>query len=318
VNNILKFLKSIKLAVGLISYITITSILATLVPQGDDAGFYLANYPEILSGIILFTGFDNYFKSLLFLIPSLLFFLNLLVCSVDRLAREIGGRAKKRFGPDILHLGLLALIIGAILSFMGREEGRIYMAEGDKVKIEKRYAITLKSFKSLTYPDGRPRDWISTVDIEDGDGSLLVKDFPIEVNSPLAVAGISIYQVSFSQERRVLFKGPDGKSFYLGVDEELEAGSDSYRIADIRVAEGRPEDSSVVLEKWVQRKIEDTIILGKSGRLAGYEILGISFRELTGLQFVRDPGALAVIISLIICGIGLCLTFIQKIGDEKL
>jgi hypothetical protein len=35
----------------------------------------------------------------------------------------------------------------------------------------------------------------------------------------------------------------------------------------------------------------------------------------TGLQAVIDPGYLLVLISLIISGLGVCLTFFQKLGD---
>jgi hypothetical protein len=317
VNAILKFLKSIKLAVGLISCITLASILATLVPQGRDAAFYMNNYPEVLSRFILLSGFNNFFKSLLFFVPSLLFFVNLLVCSVDRLTRELAGRARKRFGPDILHLGLLVLIVGALASFLGRQENTVFMGEGDSVKIDGRYSVVLKSFRSLAYPDGRPKDWISTVDVADRDGTLLASGNPIEVNSPLNVAGFSVYQVSFSREKRVLLRDPDGNPVSLAAGEVLQIGQDSYRVADITAEENGEGGASATLEKWVGHKVESTRVVGKSDKLGNYEVLDIGYRDLTGLKFVRDPGALIVIVSLIVCGIGLCLTFIRKIGDEN-
>ena len=162
-----KFLKSIKLAIVLISYITITSIIATLIPQGKEAAFYAQKYGVFLSWLIQSIGFDNFFKAFLFILPSTLFFLNLGVCAVDRLVKEFRGKMKKRFGPDIIHVGLLLLIVGSMFTFLLREEGFMYMGVGEIIKLQKKYQLYLEDYKFLIYPDGRPKDWISTLSVSD-------------------------------------------------------------------------------------------------------------------------------------------------------
>lgn len=105
-----KLLKSIKLAIVLIVVIGAGSILATLLPQGASS--------------------RAYFGSALFLVPVALFFLNLSACTISRLRRELGKKTRRRHGPDILHLGLLLLIIGGIITSTARKEGLVMLAAG--------------------------------------------------------------------------------------------------------------------------------------------------------------------------------------------
>ena len=140
--SLLKTFKSVKLAVSLISYIIVTSILATLIPQGKELAFYYSNYPSVISCLILNTQLNNFFYSFLFIVPLLLFFINLTVCMLNRLIRELKKKRKKRLGPDLIHLGLLVLIISGIITYAGRQEGFTYLAG---LRIQPLYDITIIS-----------------------------------------------------------------------------------------------------------------------------------------------------------------------------
>ncbi len=106
----------------------------------------------------------------------------------------------ERFGIDVLHLSLLAVIIGLILTFaLGfrtiqiAHKGEVFEVSngGFKVKVE--------DFWSENYPDSeRVMDWKSTLTIlEDGQP---VKTQTIEVNKPLIYKGIWFYQTAFGQD----------------------------------------------------------------------------------------------------------------------
>ena len=153
-----KFFRSVKLAIVLILIITFTSIISTFIPQNREASFYIETYSRIASWFILSTGFDSFFKSFIFIFPSILFFVNLAVCTFDRLTGRLKRKVKKRFGPDILHIGLLILIVGGIITFTGRTEAFVKMAEGEKISLTGGYTLTLKSFDFLKYENGRPKD----------------------------------------------------------------------------------------------------------------------------------------------------------------
>ncbi|TFG62391.1 MAG: hypothetical protein E4H36_08110 [Spirochaetales bacterium] len=176
-NKLFSFFKSVKLAIVLISIITATSILATLVPQNKDMAFYYHTYSPFFNWLIINTRFYKFFTSILFFIPAGLFFINLSTCTVDRLVRQLKKKGKKKFGPDILHVGLLVLLIGAVFTFAGKREGYMTLASGDKMGLPGGYLLTLKSFTFLTYENGSPKDWISTVDVEK-EGKKLSMLFP--------------------------------------------------------------------------------------------------------------------------------------------
>jgi cytochrome c biogenesis protein ResB len=157
VRKLFQALKSVRLAVGLIAYLAVTGMLATLVPQGREAELYLAAYPRLVAEMVVWSSFSRFFTSLKFLLPSALFFVNLAVCSVDRFLREIRRPEKRRHGPDVLHLGLLLLVIGAVLSFSGRQTGSVMLAglrevdiTGLEAVVDPGYPLVVAAFALIT------------------------------------------------------------------------------------------------------------------------------------------------------------------------
>ena len=116
--RVFRFFKSLKLALLLILYLLISSALASLIPQNRPPVFYLERYPALLLAL----GLDHFFRSALFLFPALLFFVNLAVCSFARFHTRLRGRSAhtQSLGPDLLHLGLLLLMVAGALSLFGR------------------------------------------------------------------------------------------------------------------------------------------------------------------------------------------------------
>ncbi len=308
--NFLKALKSIKLAVGLLAYIAVAGILATLIPQGREAAFYLGAYPKLLAEILVRSGFTRFFASPLFLVPAMLFFLNLSTCTVDRVIREFRKpRAKRRHGPDILHLGLMLLITGSIVSFSGRIEGSILLAKGEGVELPDGSTMKLTNFEYQQYGDGRPKDWISTVDILH-EGMVEVTSFPIRVNHPLKIGSISIYQMSHSTRRVLALGDPSGKERTLVQGDNAAIGGTTVFFMAI------DEGSAKALLRVVDSAGVSKVLRASAGELAGpFRVIALRNLDLTGLQAVKDPGYGLVFVALVLAAIGLFLTFIRKIGD---
>lgn len=188
------FFRSTKLAIALILYIAGMSAIATFIPQGRGEAFYLARYAPIAARVILFTGFDRFFTGYLFIFPMVLFFTNLLVCSAGRLVEELRGRRKRFFGPDIIHLGMLLLIVASVFTASSRREMFLFAAEGDGIALPGGQTLTITSFDFITYEGGRPKDWITTVALRTEGGT---EEHKIEVNRPLKVGDMKIYQSSW-------------------------------------------------------------------------------------------------------------------------
>jgi cytochrome c biogenesis protein ResB len=304
-------LKSMKLAIGLIAYLAATGIISTLVPQGREAAYYSGIYPKLLAELLLQSGFTRFFTSLLFLVPALLFFSNLSACTADRFLREIRKPGGRRHGPDILHLGLMILVIGSVVSFSARQEGTISLAAGEGVQLPDGRVMTLRDFQYLTYEDGRPKDWVSTVDVL-RDGKAEISSYPLRVNHPLRLGAMSVYQMSHSSRRVLDLRDPSGAERSLAQGDE--AAQDGWSVFFMSADQA----SGKAILRVVDPAGKAEAIRVSPGDKAGPFVAGaLRALDLTGLEAVKDPGYAIVLAALIVIAAGLFLTLFQKIGDVK-
>jgi hypothetical protein len=314
--KLIQNLKSLRLAVGLLLYLTIFGGFATLVPQGQDPAYYQGHYPRLIAAIILEAKFDRFFTSLLFLFPSFLFFINLSLCTFDRFRRELRKkRGPKRFGPDILHLGLILLTAGAVISFSGRQEGFIELSVGDKVEMPGGYFLTLTDFQYLTYEGGRPKDWISRVKITRGD-AVVRESYDIRVNHPLAVGDVKLYQVSHSIHLQLVLEDAGGKTFNLAQGERLSRGDTAlfFMAPEDKASEGTARRAVIHRSSPSGTSV---IRAGVGDAVGDLKVKEFRSVDLTGIEAVSDPGSLIVFISFLFIILGLTLTFFHKIRDQK-
>jgi len=300
-------LASIRLAVILIAYLAAAGVAASLVPQGHRADYYAERYPHALARAITLAGFSDFFRSPLFLAPAALFFLNLGACTVGRFARE-RRRPARRHGPDLLHLGLLLLILASVLSFTGRQSGGVRLARGDSVRLPGGRLLDLTDFAYLSYADGRPRDWISTVRVSEGT-TVLMEGYPIRVNHPLRLGLLSIYQASSESETVLVLRDSSGLVHDLAPGEETESGGAKLFLVDPGRTGGK-----------ARLRVQDasgsrTVDLGSGDTVDGLTVVGSREVLLSGLEAVYDPGFPFVLVSLALAAFGIFLTFFQKLRD---
>lgn len=325
--KILAFMSSMRLAVFLIAYLAGMGVLATLVPQGREPEFYAGAYPKLVAGLILGSGFSSFFRSWLFILPAFLFFANLSACTMSRLLREVRKAGPRRHGPDILHLGLMLLIVGAVLSFAGRKEGFVRLAVGDAVALPDGRLLRLDRFEHLRYGDGRPKEWTSEVSVLKA-GEAEIEAFPIRVNNPLKLGRLSVYQVSHDVERALgvsLAEAASGRAAgaaaappagdaierSLAQGEEFEAGGATLFFM-------APDDGSgKAVVRLKDAKGGSTVLkLGPGDEAGPFLVSSFGDRDLSGLEAVVDPGYPLVLAALILVGAGTFLAFIQKLKDQ--
>lgn len=311
------FFKSAKLAVVLLIVIAIASILATLIPQNRELQFYYHTYPPAFTWLVLNTQFNIFFRSFFFLTTIVLFTVNLSVCAIDRIVKEFRNKRRKRFGPDFIHIGLLILLAGAIVTFSGRREVFRFMANGDSLTLAGNFRIELKSFEFLTYDNGRPKDWISTVDVYHDD-ERIIDSFPIEVNKPLKVGRIEAFQSSYADEPRITLVAADGTVKKMGPNKIVDTGNEVLVLYGIGNDADNPSQLAAQIEIWRDGEVTGSEIVVKDSQIAGLKVERIEVLPVTGLTFVLDPGFLPVLIGFILCIFGLILTYYQKIGDKEI
>jgi hypothetical protein len=283
--GLLRALSSTALAVALISWIALFGALSTILP-----------------------GMGGFFGSALFLVPAALFVLNLAACSASRFLRELRKAGRRRFGPDILHLGLLLLCVSGCLSFSLRREDGAYLAEGESVGLPGGGSLTLERFSREDYPDGRPRAWVSSVLVE-REGSA-ARSFDIEVNRPLRIGSLALYQASEALARRVAVSDPAGRTALLA-----PGGSASY--GDERIVYMADDDEAgeavLRLDRAGGSGYAERVGEGAAGRgVGGFTIVSIEERRVSGLKAVKDPAYPFVMASLIVVAAGAAAALLGK------
>jgi hypothetical protein len=326
-----KFFRSNKIAIVLILYLVITSALSTFIPQGEEPSYYYLKYSKSIAWLVTSTQFYKFFRSTLFLFPAAVFTLSLFICTVDRVYKRLKRGTAKRFGPDIIHLGVLLLIIGGIIGYYGRKEVFQYLAAGDSVQLPGGYSLYLKSYEFQKYEDGRPKDWLSQVDIIKNDH--IIGSSTIEVNKPLKIGHLKIFQSSYSQEYTADLSDASGEVYTIAPGDYYIFGES---IVVFRGIETQSEnefftdnDCSSVSGYAVFKElsggtkgsgytVKGVYKVAVSEQIDGYTVEKLCIWNKTGLKIVEDRSFIPVLVSLVLIGFGVSLTFIQKLGDNNL
>jgi len=100
------------------------------------------------------------------------------------------------FGSDIVHLGLLIILGGGIISGLGGFRKDLALFEGQVLSVPKAdFSLRLDKFETEFYPNGSVRDWKSTLTVLEDEKPLFSKI--VEVNHPLSYKGFAFYQNSY-------------------------------------------------------------------------------------------------------------------------
>ncbi|NQT57894.1 MAG: cytochrome c biogenesis protein ResB [Bacteroidetes bacterium] len=312
IHLIYRFFRSTKLAIVLIFYGVVISIIGTILPQEQQISYYVNNYSAVTARLITITGADRITTSLFTIIPTLLFFINLLVCTVSRLHTRISHGAIKRFGPDILHLALILLIIGSGVSVLERSSTMWYLETGDTAAINAKYDLKLSNLEFLTYEDGRTRDWISTVSIS-GSGKRS-GTFRVEVNRPLNLGKGKLYQFDYRLIHAVTLVAEGGVSVELDQGALISLESGMFQYLGNKLMAG--VDSAQFREYGGASK--QIYAFGSGDEIERFTVDQLITKEQTGLKYAEDPGAVMVFIALFLFTAGMALTIYQKMKDKKI
>ena len=314
-------LRSVKLAIVLLAILVLLAIVGGVVPQGKPVDFYPAQFGGSIGKLIVLLGFNRVFSSIVFLITTALFAVNLTVCTFHRLTQELGKSWKKRrHGPDILHVGILILLFGAVLTARTRTENIIELQEGQSSALPDGSTLTLTDFDFETYPDGRPKTWVSTVTV----GTHTQTQRQIKVNAPLREHGYSIYQKYWKNESEVVLLDPTGMEITLqqGMRQPTTGGfvffmaintdeNPSQTQSPASLLAGANQNNPVFL---VEDRGKRLVVKANEGDKVGPFIYkGTIEKSISGLSVVSDKGYPYVVAGFVLVAIGVFLTYVQKL-----
>ncbi|MDH4197182.1 MAG: cytochrome c biogenesis protein ResB, partial [Candidatus Aminicenantes bacterium] len=251
-----RFFASLKLAIVLLIVLAVASVFGTLIPQGRSAAEYAARYGALAQPLIRLQ-FTSLYHSAWFLAVLFLFALNIIVCTLTRLAPKfrrafrpkvpsdpkaisalaVKDRSKRNaavaeaaaevravlnkhhyrvrkaesesrvfllgrkrvlgwFGSDVVHIGLLVILAGAIVTGLGGFRTDLSLKEGQTLEVPRAgFLLRLDKFETEYYPQGGVKDWKSSLTVLDGGAAVM--SGVVEVNHPLSYRGFSFYQTSY-------------------------------------------------------------------------------------------------------------------------
>ncbi len=243
-----------------------------------------------------------------------------------------------RFGVYIVHLGVLIVLIGGLVTAIFGYRGYMSLAEGTSSNlvsffskpeiIELPFYVKCNKFKIDFYPSGMPKSYISDLSIIENGKEVLRKK--IEVNHPLNYQGIYFYQASYGQGEAFLkISSPRGEKVVgVAFGQPVRLGENTF----IKVVGLDSNTMSIGIEVIQNNKVQEAIIKP----FITYKIPGtdksitmVDFKPVfyTGLQVSKDPGTWIVWVGSIILILGLIVAFfiphkriwarIEKRGDDK-
>jgi cytochrome c biogenesis protein len=290
--SLLSALASIRLGIALLIVIAIASICGTLIPQGEPKIYYQAVYGDTLGSFIFYTGLTYVFKSYLFIIVSLLLLVNLTACTYKRYQKLNSLGHWSRYGSPILHLGLMVIIIGSLLSgFLSRSDYLEIPIESTVDLTDKGYPFDVKVQDfTIDYYHGEqtPKQYLTTLTVLENNRPVSTEE--IKVNHPLQHKGTKIYQSSYgwlmegsitADGKTTPFSFPAGESLTVNNNYILQAvpatadakGNLLYRFG----TEGQPPFGG-------------SINKGEQIETPFGALVFTNIKPYTGLEIKQDPG----------------------------
>ena len=160
------------------------------------------------------------------------------------------------FGADIVHLGLLFILAGGIISGMTVIKNDMTFYEGQTLPVIKAdFQIRLDDFVTEFHENGSVKDWKSTVTVIENEEEKLSK--VIEVNHPLSYKGYMFYQASYGYD----WQNPTVEIWAKKKDNPDYTGKVSLRLGDRVELEG--ENLQITALQFVP-----DFIIGENGQVA--------------------------------------------------
>ena len=254
--------------------------------------------------------------------------------------------ARKRmlglFGSDVVHLGLLIILIGGIISGVTGFGANINISEGQTVPVlNADFKLRLEKFETEYWPNGSVKDWKSTVTVLENENPILTKT--VEVNHPLSHKGFVFYQSTYGWDwgnasLEIWAKkntDPDfSKKIMLRLGEKAVLEGENIEISllnfvpdfilnernQVTTRSLKPNNPAAFLEGWQDgEKIFSGWIFANYPDFARmhsdvetdlkFELKGFEAAQYSGIQMSKDPGVNFIWAGCIILMMGLCLAF---------
>jgi cytochrome c biogenesis protein len=253
------------------------------------------------------------------------------------------------FGSDIVHLGLLVIIIGGIISGFSGFRTSINISEGEIVPVlSADFQLQLDKFETEYHPNGSVKDWKSTLTVIENESPRLTRT--IEVNYPLTYKGYVFYQSSYGWDWQnpileilaIKTSNPTvSKRAFVRLGEKVIWDEENLTFAalqfvpdfiidgnQVRTRSLNPNNPAVSIEVYMgEKKISSGWIFAKFPDFSQmhseeepdykFELKDIQTSQYSGIQVAKDPGANYIWVGCALLMIGLFLAFYWPTRDIR-
>ena len=263
--------------------------------------------------------------------------------------------ARKRtlgiFGSDVVHVGLLIILAGGIISGLWGVRGSLALSENETLPVPSAdFSIRLDKFITEFYPNGSVKDWKSELTIIEKGKPVLQKS--IEVNHPLSHKGFVFYQSGYGSDWddpelevwlkkrddpgylktvRLRIRQPaavDGENLTLTaerfipdfvLDEKNQPSTRSPKLNNPAALIRGESSGTLVLSGWVFAKFPDFAQMHQAEDTDWkLELKNINAPQYSVLQTAKDPGVGLIWVGCAVLMLGLFLAFYWPTREIRL
>jgi cytochrome c biogenesis protein len=247
------------------------------------------------------------------------------------------------FGSDTVHLGLLIVLAGGLVSGLTSRRSELELRVGQTAGVpHAAFELRLDRFETEYYPQGAVKDWKSTVTVLEAGAPVLTR--VVEVNKPLTYKSYSFYQTSYGWDwdnprLEIVVKKPADPSYLrtlaVKVGERLAVDDPDFThlavrrfVPDFVIGEGNqvqsrsmePNNPAALVEVW---KGEERVYSGWSfakypdfgeGHKVGQASYSFILKKYEASQYsvleaAKDPGVTLIWLGCIFITAGFFLAF---------
>ncbi len=314
---IMNFLASLHLGIALLIIVAVAGICGSLIPQGQPLIYYQDAYGHALGSFMFYVGLTAVYKSSWFIAAVLTLLLNLSACTYRRCIKNLPQLNWWRACSALLHLGLVAVIVGGLVSgFFGKSHYFEVPVNGIVQTSAHGYPFDLRvdNFEIDYYPQNeafeppQPKQYRSVLTVLK-DGQELHRE-EIKVNHPLNFQGTKVYQANYGwlMQGKVTNEGKT-KEFKISAGKAL-ALDDHYLMKAIPASSDMTAADNSVLYSlhWGNNQpFLGRAELNEKIELPCGTVQFTAVKPFTGLEVKQDHGVPIVMAGFVLTTVGIIL-----------
>lgn len=311
-NRVMNALASLKFGIILLVIIALAGVFSTLIPQGEPVIYYQAVYGHALGSLFYYSALTEVLTSPWFFVSVLLLLVNLSLCTGKRFFKNLSV-SWSAYGSTILHLGLISIIVGGLMSsYLGRSDYLEIPVQGTVVTVinGQPFQLKVEDFNIDYYQGeqqlGPPKQYRTQLTVLEN--AQPVNSQEIYVNKPLQHQGVKIYQSSYGWmvEGQLNKHDAQPRSFSVVAGQPMEVDGE-YKLAVIPVSEGGGGDFLYKLIHGGQTLITGRAVINEPVSLPVGTVEFTGLKRYTGLEIRHDPGVPVVWVGFTLLTVGLAI-----------